>query len=57
MKKFLIEAEIIGTRKVIVEAKNPVHAKSKFESEEYSKEQLQDSYRVDHIYDIVELHD
>lgn len=55
MKRYLFEAELIGTRMVTVEANSLVHAKAKFQDGEY--ENPADEYHVDHVVEITELED
>lgn len=54
MKLWTIEAELIGTRTVVVPARSYNEALSKFQNEEYLSTSCRDRVDVDHILSITE---
>lgn len=55
MKRFEFEAELIGTRTVVIKAETLAKAKSIFINEEYPGHDYIDKVQVDHVLSIKEL--
>lgn len=50
--KFEFEAELVGVRKVIIEAPTRAKAESIWINQEYDLKAVDDSYGVDHLIDV-----
>ena len=55
--KFEFAAELVGVRKVIIEAPTRAKAESIWINQEYDPESVDDSYGVDHLISVIEFRD
>lgn len=55
MPKYEYEAELIGVRRVLIEAPTRAKADSIFLNEEYDKRMSVDKVQVDHVIEVREL--